>query len=450
MVNGSETGPRRTLGAFDAACVVIGAIIGVGIFFNPSKIVQLTGSGGAALAAWAIAGFLALCGALAFAELGKRYHASGAQYEVLRDAYGPMPAFLFVFCNATAIQAGAIGVISVVCAQYLGVAVTNETPEGPALLVAACVLIAGITAANIVGVKWGSQIQNLTVVAKVLTLLLVVGLAAFGTGHIAAADTAPAAAAGGNVFKGITAALIPAFFAYGGWQHALWISGEVKDPERNLPRAIFGGVVLVVVIYLLANWAYLSLLGVDGVANSKTLAADAVSVVWPDFGKRFVGAAVGLSAFGVLNAQLLSGPRLVYGMAHDGRFFAPFAKLSPKFGTPVAAILMLACTGTALLFAAGANENGVNKLIAGAVLIDGVFFALTGAALLVLERRTRAYRSTPLVKAAVVLFVLGEFAIIAGAYMDKDTRIASVVAVGWIAAVGLLYFVRFARQAKPA
>src|ERR1043165_6862341 len=115
----SAPAPQRSLGPIDATCVVVGAIIGVGIFFTPAKVAALTASGGAALAAWIIAGFIALCGALAFAELGKRYHASGAQYEVLRDAYGPLPAFLFVFCNATAIQGGAIGVISAICVQNI-------------------------------------------------------------------------------------------------------------------------------------------------------------------------------------------------------------------------------------------------------------------------------------------------------------------------------------------
>ena len=180
--------PARVLGPLDATCVVIGAIIGVGIFFNPSKIAALTGSGTLMLAAWALAGVIAMCGALTFAELGARCHAPGAQYEILRDAYGRFPAFLFVFCNATAIQPGAIGIIAIICAQNLAVA-AGQPPLAPQpLLALAILLIVALTAANIIGVRWGSRIQNLTVYCKVLTLCTIAVLAAaFGSRDAAAA-----------------------------------------------------------------------------------------------------------------------------------------------------------------------------------------------------------------------------------------------------------------------
>lgn len=448
---GSGPSPRRTLGVFDATNVVIGAIIGVGIFFTPSGVVSLTGSGGLALLAWGAAGTIALLGALSFAQLGRRYHASGAQYEVLRDAYGPAPAFAFVLCNATAIQGGAIGVIAMICATNLTVAVTDHAPgdsgaETWKQLGLASVLILGVTVANIVGVRWGSRIQNLTVVAKVLTLLLVTGLAIFATPSHPQIP-APSATAGSPI-QSVLAALVPAFFAYGGWQHALWISGEVKDPERNLPRAIVAGTLLVVAIYLLANWAYLALLGPAGVAGSKTLAADAVSSVWPQFGGRGVAAAVCLSAFGVLNAQLLSGPRLIYGMARDGRFFSPFALLHSRFATPVVAILLLAVTGWVLMVASASNKGlakGINLLLTGAVFIDGVFFALTGAAVILLTKRGKL--AAPLWAFAVAaLFVIGELGIVAGACLNPDARLAPIVGTAWIVAAAALYFVRFSKR----
>src|SRR5438105_4137435 len=147
--------PARVLGLTDAACIVIGAIIGVGIFFNPSRTAALTGSGPLMLLAWTIAGVIAMCGALTFAELGARYHASGAQYQVLRDAYGPLPAFLFVFCNATAIQAGAVGIIAVICAQNLGVAAGSGAPTGTQVGVAACGRVGVLAAGNTAGVRRG-------------------------------------------------------------------------------------------------------------------------------------------------------------------------------------------------------------------------------------------------------------------------------------------------------
>lgn len=443
--------PARVLGTFDATCIVVGAIIGVGIFFNPSGVAARTESGTLALAAWALAGGIALCGGLTFAALGRRYNANGAQYDLLRDAYGPCPAFLFVFCNATAIQGGAIGVISLVCATYI-LDLAGIIVEPPTLSACAVALVALIAVANIVGVKWGSRVQNATVVAKVLAILGIVTLAVFAAPDAHPAPTLdptatpPAAPLSG--FAGVIAALVPAFFAYGGWQHSLWISGEVREPRRNLPRAIMIGVGVVVFVYVAANWAYLTLLGHAGVANSKALATQAVGVVLPPWGSRAVTAAVALSALGVLNAQLLSGPRLVYGMARDGRFFAPFARLHPKFGTPVAAILLLAGTGAVLLIAAGAK--GIETLTAGAVFVDGIFFVLTGLALLLLKGGTPE-TTIPGAKIAASIFILGELGVLVGAFLAPQSRDAAWGGLVWVAVAAVMYAVFFrTRSARPA
>lgn len=438
-------GPRRVLGLFDATSVVVGAIIGVGIFFTPSKVAALTGSPGLALTAWATAGFIALCGALTFAELGGRYHASGAQYEILRDAYGPFPGFLFVFCNATAIQGGSIGIIALICAFNLLGAVGRGPSAGfaePVVLALAAALILALTAANILGVRWGARIQNATVTGKLLALAAVVALAAFAAPAAAPPAGSPAPALGPAA--AVMAALVPCLFSFGGWQQALWVSGEVKEPRRTLPRAILGGVLIVILVYLAANWAFLRLLGAPAVASSRALAADAVAVVLPGLGRRLVAAAVALSAFGVLNAQLLTGPRLVYGMACDGRFFAPFAVLSRRWGTPLPAVALIGLTALALLFAAG--PGGIDRLLNGLVFIDGVFFALTGAALLVLRRRAPAAEGAfkvPAYPVVPLLFVLGELGVVAGAYLDPAVRGAAFIGLGWIGAAALLYALRF-------
>lgn len=446
--------PARVLGGFDATCVVVGAIIGVGIFFTPKEVLGHTHTAGMALLAWAVAGAIALCGALTFAALGRRFHASGAQYEILRDAYGPLPGFVFVFCNATAIQPGAIAIISIICAQHLGVAATGREPTGAALLALSAGLIAALVAANLVGVRWGSRIQNLTVLAKVATLLAVTAAAVlFAPSHGAAAAPVPVPEAptteASVAFTGVLAALVACFFSYGGWQHALWISGEVREPRKNLPRAIVGGVLLVVVVYLLVNWAYLRLLGAEGVANSGALAADAAKVVMPEAGARIIAAAVAVSAFGVLNAQFLSGPRLLYGMAADGRFFTPFARLSTRFGTPAAAIVLLGGFALVLLLAAGYNKDAVGKLLTGVVAVDSVFFGLTGAAIFVLARKG-GRKDNPLralgYPVIPMLFVLGELGVVAGSFLDKDRRGAAVLGGVWIVLAGVLYAVRFRRR----
>jgi basic amino acid/polyamine antiporter, APA family len=447
--DGRPTAPR-VLNTFDAGCIVIGAIIGVGIFFTPSRMAGLVGGDGLLLLAWGLAGLIALCGALTFAELGARRHGTGAQYQVLRDAYGPMTGFLFVFCNATAVQAGAIGVIALVCVEYLAKAagVALEAPWG---MVLACLLIAGLSGANILGVRWGARVQNATVVCKVATLAAIFALAVWKGSPAAAAPGVPAAPAPGSVVGGVLAALVPALFAFGGWQQALWISGEVKEPSRTLPRAIVGGVVIVIVVYMLANWSYLRLLGGwEGVAGSKALAADAAQAAVGGWGSRVLAAAVGVSAFGAVNAQFLSGPRLIFGLAQDGRFFPAFGRLSPGLGTPAAAITLLA--GVALVLLVSAGAKGLDLLLTGVVFVDSVFFILTGAAVFVLRRRDAARPAflSPLYPLVPAVFILGEVGVAIGAHLDRGVLLATLIGVGWIAGASVLYVWRFGRPtARP-
>ncbi|MCH7847372.1 MAG: amino acid permease [Planctomycetes bacterium] len=445
--SGTDQGLKRILGPVDATCIVIGAIIGVGIFSTPSQVAQVAGSGSMALTAWAIGGAIALMGALTFAELGGLYPRTGGQYEILRDAYSPLPAFLFVFCNATAIQAGAIAVIAIICAKHLGLAIGNEITGTFAMTLSAAGLIVGLTAANALGVRWGSRIQNLTVYAKVLTLIVVTILAIMTESpvtEVVATESTEQSDSGRAPIVLIFAALVPAFFAFGGWQSALWMAGEIRQPKRNVPLAIVGGVLVVVTIYLLVNWAYLRLLGYDGVVGSQTIAADAVAKAWPNIGRRVAGAAVAVSAFGVLNAQLLGGPRLIYSMANDGRFFRLFAHVNTRFKTPVAAIVLLGLMALVLLIVAG--QHAVEKLTTGVVFIDSVFFALTGLALIVLrKRRPRAERPmrVPGYPVVPLLFVLGELCILAGALFYSEQRITVLIGVGWILGATLLYFLFF-------
>jgi APA family basic amino acid/polyamine antiporter len=445
--------PARVLGLFDATCIVVGAIIGVGIFFTPSQVVRATHSGGLALLAWAIAGGIALCGALTFAALGRRYHASGAQYEIIRDAYGRATGFVFVFCNATAIQPGAIAIIAIICARHIGFAATGTEPQGLALGGLSAGLIAALMGANIAGVRWGSRIQNLTVIAKLATLAAVTGAAVLfapdaSTIHPMAPTTDAPTMTPTTAITAVMAALVACFFAYGGWQHALWISGEVRQPGRNLPRAIVGGVLVVIVVYLLANWAYLRLLGPDGVAAEGALAARAAEAVVPRLGARVIAGAVAVSAFGVLNAQFLSGPRLVFGMAADGQFFGAFGRLGRRFGTPTAAILLLGIIALALLGPAVRDFDGVDRLLTGVVSVDSVFFGLTGAAVFVLARRGGASVRSLGYPVVPLLFVVGEMGVVVGSFLNPAVRSAAITGGIWIALAAVLYVVRF-RQARP-
>jgi APA family basic amino acid/polyamine antiporter len=479
------------LGLVDATCVVIGAIIGVGIFFTPTSVARLTGGADLAMAAWALGGVIALCGALTFAELGARFNAAGAQYDVIRTAWGSLIAFLFVFCISTVIVPGATAIIAIICARYLGAAVGIDldnidmasweaaarsigwdaspgTFNSAPILTISAALVLGLMAANYLGARFGAVIQNITVYAKVAALLAIAFVAVMwgesaGTREPLTEEAAKLTS-GLSPVAAVLAALVPAFFSYGGWQQGLWVSGEVRDPRRNLPRAIIIGVVIVVTVYLLANWAYFRLLGESGVMTTQTLASDAVATVVPKWGARIVAAAVAISSFGVLNVEFLTGPRLTYAMARDGYFFSIFGRLSPVYGTPGPALALLAIATLVLLFAAG--ENGVNTLLTGVMFVDAVFFVLTGAALFILrwrERRPpvsssgsnavnesaidgeRRFR-VPLYPWVPAFFVLGEIGVVAGSYLDPATRNAAYIGAIWIVAGALLYFVGFRRR----
>jgi len=432
---------RRVLGPFDATCVVIGAIIGVGIFFTPTSVARIAGSGELALIAWAVGGLIALGGALTFAELGLRYPTTAGQYQIIRDCAGRYAAFLFVICAATIIVPGAAAIIAILCAQNLAFALTGSAPQAAAAIVPAALLTAGLTLINAWGTKWGAGIQNATVIAKVAAILAIVVLAIFAVGPGPFGPSAPDSAGRlpATPLAAICAALVPAFFSYGGWQQVLWVGGEVREPRRTLPRAIIVGVVLVVAIYLLVNWAYLYLLGPAGVAASSALAADAVATIWPVGAARVVAGAVAVSALGVLNVQFLSGPRLIHGLAEDGQLPRVLARVHATRGTPIPAIALLGAVTLAILAVAGIfGQRPIDQLTTGVVFVDCIFFVITGAALFVLRRREPGaprLLGRVLFPAAPIIFIIGEAGMLVGAFLDAPTRSASLIGAAWVAAI---------------
>ena len=437
-------GFRRVLGLWDATCVVVGAIIGVGIFFNPRDVANLTGSAPAALLAWGIGGVIALLGAFTFAELARLRPLAGGQYHVLRDAYGRPPAFLFVFCNLTAIQAGAVAIIAIICAQNLGLALHGGDPSQSWVLGIATVLTWALVTVNLIGVRSGAKLQDATVIAKLVTLGALVALAAAIEPGARPAHPAPGNA-GPLTFPMLFAGVTLTLFSYGGGQQALWVAGEVKDARRTVPRALFLGVGIVVVAYLLANWAYLDLLGFDGVRSAKTLAADAFSVASAGLGRRIAAGAVALSAFGVLNAQFLTGPRLTWAMARDGLFFSPFGRLHPRFSTPAAAILLLGALSSALTLGLGLSRTDL--LTTGVVVVDAAFFALTGLALPILRRATPAAERGPLWIAVVaVAFSVLQLLAITGSVLARDVRLVALTGLAWIGAAAVVWAIFFRRS----
>ncbi|HYC78057.1 MAG TPA: amino acid permease [Planctomycetota bacterium] len=442
-----STGTGGRLGARDTAGVVIGAVVGVGIFFSPSGTASRAGDGARALAVWAVAGVVALLGALTFAELGARLPKSGGQYLALKEAFGARTGVTYMAVVGLGESAAAAAILALVCARNLSeVAGIPFGPAGTAGLAVA--LVAAAFALAAAGVRTGAAAIQVNLAAKLAALAVLVALAARRAPPEAAdafrfADPGPSAGA-------LATAFLPALFAYGGWQQSLWIAGEVRDPGRNLPRGIVGGTLVVVVTYVAVNWAYLRLLGPEGVAGAGALAAEAADVAAPGLG-RWVAAAVAWSAFGCLQTLTFTAPHQLAVLAQDGLAPRRFGAVDARSGAPRLAAAAFAATAAAL--AVGAGMEHLGALLTAVVCVDWIFFALTALALFRLRRRAdlpTPFR-VPGYPWAPATFALVAVAAAASPFFTVQTRTAGVVAVGITLTLALVarLFLRAAPEAGP-
>jgi APA family basic amino acid/polyamine antiporter len=362
---------------------VIGGIIGAGIFLNPAIVAQRVGTPAATIGVWVGGGLVALIGAFIFGELGQRRPRVGGGYAYLRDAFGPFPAFLYAWALLLIIAPGAIAAVAVTFGNYgaalFGVSTDLARP-------AAVLAILLLTLINCLGVNVGAVTQNVFTILKLAAIGMVViaGLFALGAPAPACPNcAAPVVPAGGGALIGaVAAALVPVLFSYGGWQQTNFIAEEIIEPEKNLPRALVLGVVVVVLVYVLANAAYLGALGVAGLAASSAPAADTMQVLLGPAGRIVITAGIVFSTFGFLNLVILVTPRVFQAMAADGLFFERFARLHPKFRTPVPAIVFLGAWSAVLVY-----TGKYGALLDYVVFADWIFFGLTALTLVVFRRR---------------------------------------------------------------
>jgi amino acid transporter len=425
----------RSLGLFSAIAVVVGSTIGSGIFRTPARISELVPSPLPMLGVWVLGGFLALCGALTYAELAAMYPRSGGVFVYVREGFGRLPAFLFGWTELVVIRASALGAIGTVFAEYL----LRSLGYDPLRYAASVHYVAAgaifVTAVfNYRGVRWSALILNLTTGAKYAALLLLVALA-FGAGH---GDFAHYVRADGPVRPGLFGlSLISVLWAYDGWGDVSFVGGEVRDPERNLPRAFILGTLAVIAIYLLANLAYLYLLPISQVRHSPLVAADAAQLIVGRVGVGLVAVVVMISTFGTLAGSMLTGPRIFYAMAEHGLFFRSLARVHPRFRTPSRAIALTATL--AILFVLARQFDALADTF---ILAIWPFYALAAASVLVLRRRdparhrpvrTFGYPITP------VLFILSAALILGNALLTSpyDPLIALGVILSGIPAYWL-------------
>jgi APA family basic amino acid/polyamine antiporter len=370
---------KRALGPFDATMVVVGGIIGSGIFINPYIVAQRLDSTALVLAAWAVGGAIALAGALAYAELGALFPKVGGQYAYLRDAYHPLAGFLYGWALLAVIETGAIAAVAIAFANYaLRLVGRNDLSAAP-LAIGSLILLSAI---NYVGVKPGSRVLNVFVVLKVAALGVLILFGAFApaaSGWWSA--TRPASATPIAAIVAFGAALVPILFAYGGWQNANYVAEEIENPRRNLPISIIAGTIAVVAIYLLVNVVYLRAMGLQGLAETTTPAADAARRMFGAIGDRFVTAAIAISTFGFLDLAILAPTRVYYAMAADGLFFPALATLHPTYRTPGTAIV-LQTSWSCILALSGTYGQLLNYV----VFADWIFFGMTVSTVLVFRR----------------------------------------------------------------
>jgi APA family basic amino acid/polyamine antiporter len=392
--DGSYTLARR-LTLFDAAMLVMGGIIGSGIFVTPSEVARHVGRPLLIVGVWVLGGAaFALAGAFVYAELAVRRPALGGQYAYLRDAYGPLPAFLYGWSLLLVIQSGGMAAVAITFARYvndfahLGVSDT-------ALAVAAVALL---TLVNCLGVRSGSNVQSLLMVLKILAIAALAGTGLWLAPHVSAHST-PATPGG---LSGIGAALVPVIFSYGGWQTASFIGAELRNPERDLARGMLLGVLGVILLYTLVVFVCVRGLGPQGLAASTTPASDVMRLAFGPAGATFIGIGIAISALGFLSQGMLTAPRVYFAMAEDGLFFQSVAKVSKRSRVPVIAIVLQGAVTSII-----ALSGTFGQILSYVVSVDLIFFALTGAAVFVFRRRPDASTHTvvPGYPFTTVLFV---------------------------------------------
>jgi APA family basic amino acid/polyamine antiporter len=413
-----ERSLRRTLRPRDLILIVIGTVIGSGIFLVPGPVLRQTGGDvRLALLVWVVAGVLSLLGALTYAEMGAAKPDAGGLYLYIRDAFGPLTAFLYGWTAFFVIASGSVATLAVAFTSYLQQFVSVSATVSK-LIAALVVLI--VMAVNVRGVRQGADVQNVTTAIKA-GAIVVMGVLLLALGTRPSGDAA-AVATGGSLLQGVGLAMIAVLWAYEGWQYVTFSAGETIEPQRNFPRALVFGTLLLIAIYLLANVAYLAALGTAGVMASERVAADAVtSVLGPAAGK-VIAAVILVSMFSAANGITMTAPRLYFSMARDRVFFARLAEVHPRFGTPALAIvassvwaMLLAVTGT------------FEQLLTYVVFIGWIFYALGGLAIFAYRRREpdmpRPFR-TPGYPVTPLLFVASAAAIVLNTIVSQPGRAA--------------------------
>ncbi len=429
---------RKELTLYGLTMVAIGSCIGSGIFLTPSQIAGHLPSPWLILLIWGIGGIVTLTGALTFAELGTMFPKAGGVYVYLKEAYGDLFGYLYGWAYLLVICSGAIAALSIAFAYYLGFIIPLGNTGIKVVAVSAIIVV---TVINILRVKAGEVFSNIFTGLKLIGIAGVICIGLFmGKPGLLRVQTGEAVSSD-NLLVAFGLALIGVLWSYGGWQHASFVAGEAKNAQRTVPQAMIVGALVVALVYLLTNLAYLFLLPVDKIVGSESLAAEAVSSVVP-FGGILIAVIIAVSVIGTAGIYTLSSPRIYYAMADDGIFFKKLAWVHPRFQTPVNAIITQSVWAIILLLFWGTFEDVITYV----VFIDWMFFALTAFSVYLFRATrkdiARPYKTLGYPITPAVFIVISAFFVVNTLIEKPKHAWAGLIFM----AIGVIFFIYFKRR----
>ena len=431
-------GLARRLGLFDATMLVMGGIIGSGIFVTPAEVARHVSTPVLIVGVWLLGGLIALAASFVYAELAARRPAVGGQYAYLRDAFGPMPAFLYGWSLLLVIQSGGMAAVAITFARYFNDLAGLAVPDS----VVAVATLAVLTLVNCFGVRSGSNTQNALMVLKIgaIAMLVVVGLLAPASQATAHTDSGPPL----SMLAAIGAAMTPVMFSYGGWQTSSFCAGEMRDPARDLTRGLVFGVCGVILLYCLVAFIDVHALGAQGLADSKTPASDVMRLALGERGASLIAIGIAISALGFLSQGMLTAPRVYFAMAEDGVFFRSVAKVNERTRVPTVAIVLQGIAAAVI-----AVSGTFGQILSHVVSVDFIFFGLTGVALFVFRRRDPASAGfrTPGHPATTALYVAACFAVVVATVLNNPVNSLIGYAILGLGVPACLYWQRKNRPA---
>lgn len=382
LVEGSR-GLARRLGVFDATMLVMGGIVGSGIFMNPSVVARQVSTPFLMQLAWVLGGVVALAGAFVYAELAARRPEVGGQYAYLREAFHPSVAFLYGWALLLVVQTGGMAAVAVTFARYFSELTGSTLPHWAI----ATLTLALLTVVNCLGVRSGSNVQSVLMVLKIAAIAALVAVGVFGAGMPHALTEGPVLdqPASLGLLAAFGAAMTPVMFSYGGWQTASFVAGEMREPRRDLPRGLLLGVCGVILLYVLVNYACLRVLGAEGLAATETPASAVMRAALGQRGATFIALGIAVSTLGFLSQSMLTAPRVYFAMAEDGLFFRAVARLNPRTRAPVAAIALQGALA-AVIAVSGSYAQILNYVVS----VDFIWFGLTAVSLFVFRKGVAA------------------------------------------------------------